>query len=77
MFTSPKNLIPTHSKAEISGSVIKRLADDMKKNGYDVSKPILGQMNASGRIEIIDGHHRAAAAIKAGIDRVPVEVFIP
>jgi ParB-like chromosome segregation protein Spo0J len=49
----------------------------MKQNGFDSTKPISGQTTATGRIEIVDGHHRAAAAIKAGIEKVPVEVFTP
>lgn len=75
MLTSPKNLIPTQPRSELSGSIIKRLARDMKKHGFDPTKPISGQLSASGRILIMDGHHRAAAAIKAGIEKVPVEVF--
>ena len=74
VFTSPKNLIPTQTKSEMSGSEIKRLAKDMKANGYDQSKPISAQQNARGRLEISDGHHRREAAIQAGVDKVPVEV---
>jgi RHS repeat-associated protein len=74
---NPKNLIPTQAKSEMTGSQINRLANDMKKNGFDQTKPISGQMNGKGRIEITDGHHRAAAAIKAGIEKVPVDVYTP
>jgi ParB-like chromosome segregation protein Spo0J len=61
----------------MTGSQIKRLAKDMEKNGFDQTKPISGVTNARGRIEISDGHHRAAAAIKAGIEKVPVDVYTP
>jgi ParB-like chromosome segregation protein Spo0J len=47
----------------------------MKQHGFDSTKPISGQLSATGRILIMDGHHRVAAAIKAGIEKVPVEVF--
>lgn len=77
IFTSPKNLLPTQPKSDLTGSVVNRLAKDMQKNGFDPTKPISGQTTATGRIEIVDGHHRAAAAIKAGIEKVPVEVFTP
>jgi RHS repeat-associated protein len=77
VLTNPKNLIPTQSKSEMTGSQVTRLAKDMKQNGFDSTKPISGQTTATGRIEIVDGHHRAAAAIKAGIEKVPVEVFTP
>jgi ParB-like chromosome segregation protein Spo0J len=77
VLTSPKNLISTQSKAEMSGTLVRRLAKDMRRNGFDQTKPISGQMSPSGRILIIDGHHRVAAAIKAGIDKVPVDVYFP
>ncbi|MBL8300457.1 MAG: ParB N-terminal domain-containing protein [Rhodanobacteraceae bacterium] len=73
--TNPKNLIPTQTKNEISGSLVKRLASDMKKNGFDQSKPIDAVRNERGRLEIIDGHHRTEAAKKAGIDEIPVNVW--
>lgn len=38
----------------------------MCKNGFDQSKPIeVAEVNSS--LIIIDGHHRAIAAVKAGI----------
>ncbi|MDP3670776.1 MAG: RHS repeat-associated core domain-containing protein [Telluria sp.] len=77
ILTSPKNLLPTQPKSDLTGSVVNRLTKDMKQNGFDPAKPISGQTTATGRIEIVDGHHRAAAAIKAGIEKVPVEVFTP
>lgn len=71
---NPRNLIPTQSKAEMSGSQINRIAKDMKQNGYN-GEPVDVSVNpASGRLEIQDGHHRTAAAIKAGIDQIPVRV---
>ena len=75
--TSPKNLISQQSKNEMSGSQVKRLTKDMKANGFDQSKPISGHATESGRIVINDGHHRTEAAIKAGIEKVPVEVYKP
>lgn len=77
MLISPKNLIPTQGKTELSGSVVKRLAKDMKAHGFDPAKPIKAQVGASGRIFIIDGHHRVQAALKAGIAKIPVDVFVP
>ncbi|QOY95799.1 ParB N-terminal domain-containing protein [Massilia sp. UMI-21] len=37
-------------------------------------KPVQAQKNERGRPEITDGHHRTAAAIKAGVGKIPVEV---
>jgi RHS repeat-associated protein len=71
---NPRNLIPTQSKAEMSGSQINRIAKDMKQNGYN-GEPVDVSVNpATGRLEIQDGHHRTAAAIKAGVDQIPVRV---
>ncbi|MFQ1009925.1 ParB/RepB/Spo0J family partition protein, partial [Gilliamella sp. CG25] len=69
----PKYLISRQNSNEISGSDIKRLVKDMKTNGFDISQPIdIATIN--GKMIIIDGHHRAVAAIKAGIKKVPVRV---
>jgi hypothetical protein len=75
-YENPSNLIPTQTKSEMSGSQIKRLAKSMEKNGFNPSYPVDAWRNPStGRLEIQDGHHRAQAAIKAGIEKIPVEVW--
>lgn len=72
----PKNLIPTQAKSEMTGSQVKRLTKDMKQNGFDLNKPVDVWRNPhSGRLEIQDGHHRTEAAIKAGLDQIPVQVW--
>jgi len=60
--TNPKNLIPTQTKSEMSGSQVKRMAADMRRNGYDQSKPVDAIRNERGRLEIQDGHHGTEAA---------------
>ncbi len=73
---SPHNLTSTQSKAEMSGSQTKRLAKDMKQNGFDQSKPVDVWRNPNtGRLEIQDGHHRTEAAKRAGLDKIPVRVW--
>ena len=73
---NPKNLIPTQTKSEMSGSQVKRLTKNMKENGFDESKPVSTWRNPStGRLEIQDGHHRTAAAIKADLNEIPVEIW--
>ncbi len=57
----------------MSGSQVKRLTKDMKANGYDANQPI-DAANVDGKLIILDGHHRAQAASKAGIKDVPVNV---
>jgi len=73
---NPRNLLPTQTKSEMSGSQIKRLAEDMNQNGYDYSKPVDAWRNPeTGRLEIQDGHHRTEAAKKADLDKIPVQVW--
>lgn len=71
IYTDPRNLIPTERP---SGSRVKRLAEDMKENGFNEDYPISATRNSRGRLEIENGHHRRDAAIRAGIEKVPVEV---
>lgn len=72
IYTDPRNLIPTE---RTSSSVVKRLSKDMKKNGFNENYPITATRNSNNRLEIENGHHRRDAAIKAGVDKVPVEIF--
>ncbi|MCX8713341.1 VENN motif pre-toxin domain-containing protein [Gilliamella sp. B3464] len=67
------SLIGIQGKNEVSGSDIKRYAEDMKENGFDKSQPI-DVVIIDGKMIIIDGHHRAAAAKLAGIKDVPVRI---
>ncbi|MEX5552016.1 two-partner secretion domain-containing protein [Pseudomonas pergaminensis] len=69
----PKSLIGRQGRDEISGSQVKRMTKDMKANGFDVNHPI-EVANVNGKLIILDGHHRAEAAAKAGIKDVPVNV---
>lgn len=61
----------------MSGSQVKRLTKDMKENGFDQNQPVSTVVRADGRLIISDGHHRTEAAIKAGIDKIPVDVYNP
>ena len=73
---NPRNLIPTQTKSEMSGSKVKRLAKDMKQNGFDQSKPVDAWRNPNTRrLQIQDGHHRTKAAKEAGLDKIPVKVW--
>jgi len=72
---SPKNLLPTQSRSEMTGSNIKRLEKDMRQNGYDQNQPVDASRRADGRLELQDGHHRTEAAKRAGIETIPVRVW--
>jgi RHS repeat-associated protein len=72
---SPKNLIPIQTRAEMTGSQIKRLEKDMRANGFDQTKPVDVVRRPDGRLEIQDGHHRVEAAKGAKIDQIPVQIW--
>jgi filamentous hemagglutinin len=57
----------------MTGNRIKRLTSNMKKEGFDSAFPIVAA-EVEDRLIIVDGHHRAQAAIRAGIGEVPVRV---
>ena len=50
------------------------LTQNIKLRGMLESLPYCYQKNGEGQIEIVSGHHRARAALKAGIQRIPVIV---
>jgi hypothetical protein len=68
---SPRTLRPTHLPD--SKSKVDALVRAIKKEGYNPSAPI-SAVEADGALYIRDGHHRTAAAIKAGMREVEVEV---
>jgi hypothetical protein len=70
---NPRNLLSRQGPGEMSGNVVRRLARGMRANGFNPAHPI-EVANVEGRLVILDGHHRAAAAIRAGITEVPVVV---
>jgi len=70
---NPKSLIGRQGPSEMTGSKVERFKKAMKADGYGNFPPIEAA-NAEGRLIIIDGHHRAAAAARAGLREVPVNV---
>jgi filamentous hemagglutinin len=69
----PKKLISRQNSTEMSGSNIKRLIKNMKAHGFDITQPIDVAI-VNGKMIIIDGHHRAVAAAKAGLKDVPIRI---
>jgi filamentous hemagglutinin len=57
----------------MSGSQVKRPVKDMKENGFDANNPVDVAL-VNGKMIIIDGHHRAQAAAKAGLKDIPVRI---
>lgn len=71
---NPKLLLSRQSKNEMTGSQVKRLIKDMKANGYNVNEPVDITL-VNGKMIIIDGHHRAEAARKAGLENISARVI--
>ncbi len=69
----PKSLFSRQGKNEMTGTSVNKIAKSMSKNGY-VGKPITIAKLGNGKFAIVDGHHRVAAAIRAGISNVPANV---
>ena len=54
---------------------VLKLAEDMKRRGYQSAHPLLVWEDDNGKWLLVDGFHRRAAAILAGLDKVPCAVF--
>lgn len=68
---SPFDLVGRQTRDEMTGNKIKKIAKNMKQNGWD-GDPIKVYV-VNGKTIIVDGHHRAAAAKQAGLKNVPIE----
>src|SRR6056297_262435 len=64
---------PDNRPLGINEEKVEQLAEMMRQNGYDQSKPIKARPH-DGCYQIIEGQHRWRAARKAGIEALPVYV---
>lgn len=71
---NPKKLVFQQARQQMNGSLVKKLEADMRKRGYDLNRPVSAVRLKDGRIVISDGHHRALAAARAGLETIPVQV---
>ncbi|MGE3770727.1 MAG: cytidylate kinase family protein [Bdellovibrionales bacterium] len=71
VWMSPKSLYPTHDVAKMSEPQVEHLSKKFAEYGYDTIEPLMTAVYGD-QVHIIDGHHRAAAAIHAGCDFIPV-----
>ncbi|MBW4681852.1 MAG: ParB N-terminal domain-containing protein [Microcoleus vaginatus WJT46-NPBG5] len=69
-FVNPKTLLSRQKRSEMSPSKIKKLKKKIRDTGFNLEHPI-EVTDVDGRLIILDGHHRVAAAIKLAID-VPI-----
>lgn len=58
-----------------SESAVAKYMKEINTTGT-LSNPIEVQKLASGGYEIVNGHHRWLAAIKVGLDKVPIKIMI-
>ena len=70
---NPKILLSRQRRDEMTNSQVKRMRKEMKSEGFDGFEPI-DIANVNGKMIIIDGHHRAAAASAAKMKEVPVRL---
>lgn len=66
---------PDNRPLGINEEKVEQLAEMMRQNGYDQSKPLKVRPNGSAEMyQIIEGEHRWRAAQKAGVETLPVFV---
>lgn len=69
----PSDLNRSHSiSGRASSRNVEDIAESMKKEGW--TGPPIRAIEHKGKLIIIDGHHRLAAAKQVGLKNVPVEV---
>ena len=68
---NPRLLQGTQARAEMIGSRVKKIAKSIRNDGFDQSQPI-DVFNDNGTFLIVDGNHRTSAAVRAGLDEVPI-----
>ena len=62
---------PKNPRVAIRGDVVESIAADLADRGYMETRHAITVRKAANAYEIISGHHRHAAAVKAGIKSVP------
>ena len=62
---------PKNPRVAIREDVVESIAADLVDRGYMETRHAITVRQVSDAYEIISGHHRHAAAVKAGIDGVP------
>ena len=73
-WTSPRSLMPTAVLTTNDEALIQSITQDIAANGFDILCP-LKVATVGDQLYIIDGHKRAAAALGAGCDFIPVCVI--
>jgi len=65
---SPQDLVRTHGlKGDSTTKKVLAYADELSKTGW-ANMPPVSLVDIDGKLYILDGHHRVAAASRAGVD---------
>jgi cytidylate kinase len=67
----PKNLVPTHGIRHLNDQKVLELAGSIAKTGFDESQPIQ-VLYVNHAFFVVDGHARAGASIRLGLEFVPL-----
>jgi hypothetical protein len=71
---NPRTLISRQTPAEMSQNYVNRTRKKIRKSGFETLDPI-DVANIDGKLIIIDGHHRAQAAVREKLTKVPVRIY--
>ncbi len=70
----PCDLAPIQPRSGMSGKYVKRLAGEMKREGYPEGH-CAEVFPWEGIVYVVNGHHHHAAALRAGVETMPVRVL--
>ena len=70
----PRNLVPTQGIRDLNPHVVEQILEAIRSRGFDHGHAI-STIYVNHTFYITDGHNRVAAAIKAGIDFVPLKLL--
>jgi ParB-like nuclease domain len=74
IWLSPRNLVPTQDAMHFNAEKTQELASSIAKNGFDENRPI-GVLYVNHAFFIVEGHRRAGAAIRLGLQLVPLTLL--
>jgi len=71
---NPRNLIPTQGIRELKPALVQQISESISTHGFDDEQAIAA-LYVNHTFYIVDGHNRAAAAIKTALDEVPIQLL--
>ena len=68
------DLVSRQTRSEMTSGKVRKYSKTMKEQGGYGDFPPIEVAEIDGKMIIVDGHHRAAAAKAAGISKVPIKI---